>query len=152
MTGILSNVKSALRRGSDSNPNSNSNTNAASDNGNVNTLSPEYSQKANNSSADNASTSDQNTLHTVTSSSSSIDDLKKHPDDSSFDLSTTDGGAKSKKQLKAEEKAREDAELKELAAAARQKGDQMNLDPLYLPNEFKNRGLAYNSMVGSFGK
>ncbi|WVF68356.1 hypothetical protein IAT40_003121 [Kwoniella sp. CBS 6097] len=39
-------------------------------------------------------------------------------------------------------KAEQDAEIAKLAAAARQKGETMKLDPLYLPREYAYRGFA----------
>ncbi|OCF34369.1 hypothetical protein I316_03883 [Kwoniella heveanensis BCC8398] len=41
-------------------------------------------------------------------------------------------------------KAEQDAEIAKLAAAARQKGQTMQLDPLYLPREYAYRGLMNN--------
>ncbi|WRT69836.1 uncharacterized protein IL334_006827 [Kwoniella shivajii] len=75
-------------------------------------------------------------------SSSSLDlDLKNTT--STFDTNNGDE-VKTKKQLKVEKKAVEDAELAELAAKARKRGEEMNLGPMYIPNEFKHRGLAMN--------
>ncbi|OCF73362.1 hypothetical protein I204_06594 [Kwoniella mangroviensis CBS 8886] len=98
-----------------------------------NTLSPEYSQN-------------QIQYNQVPDTSSSID-LKSSSASSSEE-------SKSKKELKAERKAAEQEELARLAAQARERGEKMKLDPLYLTKEFADRGLAPggNDFIPPFGR
>ncbi|WVW87085.1 hypothetical protein I302_109142 [Kwoniella bestiolae CBS 10118] len=164
MINILSNVKNALdgRRGSNSD--------------NEDTLSPEYSQNQMNtlSSTHSRETTtstlyDQSAQQALTVNSSAIpclqdraraDDYAYQKDDttqssSSLDLKSPSDAPtptpKSKKELKSEQKAAEQEELSRLAAQARERGETMKLDDMYLPNEFKNRGLAMNARVLPFG-
>ncbi|WVQ66203.1 uncharacterized protein L199_004382 [Kwoniella botswanensis] len=131
MTNILSNVKSVLkaRRGSNDDD--------------QNTLSPEYSQSQ---------------MQSFSSDQVKYDQIPDSYSPSSIDLKPSAEGSesngKSKKELKAERKAAEQEELSRLAAEAREKGENMRLDPYYVMKDFGDRGLALGGrdFFPTFGK